>query len=347
MLKQKRRLPYKKYFNLLKSAVHELNANLDPDQVMEVIMRYVKKLIPSEGWSLLLKDEVKGDLVFEKASGVVGDKIRYKRMKLGDGIAGWVAKNRKAVIINDVRKDKRFNPEFDEHTKFKTKSALCVPIISRGKSLGALEILNKRNKNKQFTREDLKILQSFLEPAGITLENAILFKKTQQLIITDELTQLFNYKYVNQYLEEAINKYKKGIERGKLSLIFLDLDGFKEVDDRYGHLAGGEALRCIGNVIKEAAGSNSIVARYGGDEFVVIIPNSEVSLAIETAENIRRSIESYDFFSNLGFSVKITASIGISIFPDIASSVVELIQKADKAMYEVKNSTKNAIRLAN
>lgn len=340
-------MPYKKYFNLLKNAVHELNANLDPDQVMEVIMRYVKKLIPSEGWSILIKDEARGDLVFEKASGVVGDKIRYKRMRLGDGIAGWVAMNKKAVIINDVRKDKRFNPEFDEHTKFKTKSALCVPIISRGKSLGALEILNKRNKSKKFTKEDLKILRSFLEPAGITLENAILFKKTQQLIITDELTQLFNSKYVNQYLEEAINNYKKGVEAGKLSLIFLDLDGFKEVDDKYGHLAGGEALRCIGKVIKEAAPSNSIVARYGGDEFIVIVPNSDASLALEVAENIRKSIEGYDFFSNLGFSVKITASLGISIFPDLASSVVELIQKADKAMYEVKNSTKNAVRLAN
>jgi len=337
---------YKKYFFILKNALHSMNEKLDPDQVMETIMKYVEQLIPSEGWSILLVDENKAELIFERARGTVGDKIKNSRLKIGTGIAGWVAKTGKSVIINDTQKDKRFNSCFDQQTNFTTKTILCAPIISRKKILGAVEIINKKGRTPAFTMADLKLIQSLLEPSGIALENALLFKQTQKLLITDDLTQLYNYRYVNQILEDEIQKDRIHNTGKIISLIFLDLDGFKEVDDKYGHLVGGEALKVIGQEIQKATDTENIVARYGGDEFTIILLDKGIPESLDEAEHIRQTIEAIDFFSLLNINVKITASIGLALYPDHATSMVELIQKADKAMYEVKYSGKNGVRLA-
>lgn len=337
----------KKHYKILKDAVHAMNADLDPEQVMKVIMHYVEKLIPSEGWSIVIKDENIGDLKFEMAAGIVGYKITAKRLPIGNGIVGWVVQTGKHAIIKNAHKDKRFNACFDKNTNFVTKTILCLPIISRGKILGAVEIINRKGKKKIFTIEDYHLLKSMLEPAGIALENAFLFKRVQQLIITDDLTQLYNYRYVHQYLVKAIQDYKQNKKESKISLIFLDLDGFKEVDDNYGHIVGGNALKIIGERIKNAVDENTIVARYGGDEFAIILPDTNANEAVQIAERIRKAIELTDFNSYLNINAKVTASIGIAIFPDHATEMVELIQKADKAMYEVKYATKNNVKLAN
>ncbi len=337
---------YRKRYRILKDAIHSMNADLDPQQVMKVIMHYVEKLIPSEGWSIAIKDENMSDLKFEMAEGIVGNKIISKRLPVGNGIVGWVVQTGKYAIIRDAQKDKRFCSCFDKNTNFATKTVLCVPIISRGKILGAVEIINKKGKNKKFTLDDYNLLKSLLEPAGIALENAFLFKKVQQLIITDDLTQLYNYRYVHQYLEKEIAKCNENNINSRISLIFLDLDGFKEVDDKYGHIIGGEALKIIGQRIKNAIDEKAIVARYGGDEFAIILPNIEATQAIKVAENIRKAIELTNFKELLNIEAKVTASIGIALYPDHAKKMVELIQKADKAMYEVKYATKNNIKLA-
>lgn len=347
LIKERNVRRYKNYYKILKDAVHAMNADLDPEQVMKVIMHYVEKLIPSEGWSIVIKDENVGDLKFEMAAGLVGDKIIAKRLPIGNGIVGWVVQTGKHAIIKNAHTDKRFNACFDKNTNFATKTVLCIPIISRGKILGAVEIINKKGKSKKFTIDDYRLLKSLLEPAGIALENALLFKRVQQLIITDDLTQLYNYRYVHQYLEKTIQDYKENKKGSKLSLIFLDLDGFKEVDDNYGHIVGGNALKIIGERIKNAVDENAVVARYGGDEFTIILPNTDANEAVQVAEKIRRTIELTDFNSYLNVNAKVTASIGIAIFPDHATEMVELIQKADKAMYEVKYSTKNNVKLVN
>ena len=163
-------------------------------------------------------------------------------MKIGEGIAGWVAQTGKPTIVNDTAKDPRFARKFDTKTQFETRSILCAPLISRGRTIGVVEIINKLGG--RFTEADLEILLTLVEPCAIAIENAILFQRTEQLTITDDLTKLFNSRYLNLYIGREIKRCKRhGIP---LSVIFLDLDGFKGINDQYGHLAGSGTLTEVG-----------------------------------------------------------------------------------------------------
>jgi diguanylate cyclase (GGDEF)-like protein len=183
-----------------------------------------------------------------------------------------------------------------------------------------------------------------VEPCAIAIENAILFQRTEQLTITDDLTKLFNSRYLNLYLSREIKRCKRhGIP---LSIIFLDLDGFKSVNDLHGHLAGSATLTEVGTILAQAVRESDILARYGGDEFVVVLPETPAAGALVIAERIRKSIAAHSFLRGQGLEARISASFGIAAYPDHALTPEGLIQKADQAMYRVKERDKNGIEVA-
>jgi diguanylate cyclase (GGDEF)-like protein len=305
-------------------------------------MAKVQQLIPSEAWSMLMVDEGRQELTFELALGEKGKDVSSFRVKIGEGVAGWVAETGKPTIVNDVSQDPRFAKKFDSETHFKTRSILCAPLISRGRTIGVVEIINRRGG--RFTQGDLEILLTLVEPCAIAIENAMLFQRAEQLTITDDLTKLFNSRYLNLYIGREIKRCKRhGIP---LSVIFLDLDGFKGVNDQYGHLAGSRTLTEVGGILAEAVRESDILARYGGDEFVVVLPETPPSGALVIAERIRKAIESHRFLSEQGLAARISASFGIASYPDHALTPEGLIQKADQAMYRVKEKDKNGIEVA-
>jgi diguanylate cyclase (GGDEF)-like protein len=327
---------------ILTDIVKTANSILEPRKVIEVIMGRVQQLIPSEAWSMLMVDEERQELTFELALGEKGKDLSAFRVKIGEGIAGWVAQTGKPTIVNDVARDPRFARRFDSETQFKTRSMLCAPLISRGRIIGVVQVINRLGG--QFTKADLEMLLTLVDPCAIAIENAILFQRTEQLTITDDLTRLFNSRYLNLYIEREIKRCKRhGIP---LSVIFLDLDGFKGVNDRHGHLAGSRTLTEVGGILVEAVRESDILARYGGDEFVVVLPETPPSGALVIAERIRRSIEAHTFLKDQGLEAHISASFGISSYPDHALTPEGLIQKADQAMYRVKGRDKNGIEVA-
>jgi diguanylate cyclase (GGDEF)-like protein len=327
---------------ILTDVVKTANSILEPRKVIEVVMEKIRQLIPSEAWSLLMVDEEKQELVFEAALGAKGRDVSSFRLKLGEGVAGWVAQTGKATIVNDVAHDPRFTPRVDTRTQFETRSILCAPLVSRGRTIGVLEIINKLEG--RFTRNDLDLVLTLVEPCAIAIENAILFQRTEQLTITDDLTRLFNSRYLNLYLGREIKRCKRhGIP---LSVIFLDLDGFKGINDQYGHLAGSGTLTEVGAILAEGVRESDILARYGGDEFVVVLPETPASGALVIAERLRRAVEEHRFLEGQGISARISASFGIATYPDHALSPEGLIQKADQAMYRVKEREKNGIEVA-
>ncbi|MGH9858129.1 MAG: diguanylate cyclase [Acidobacteriota bacterium] len=331
-------------YGILLRIMQAANDKLDPKNVVSTIMDSIKTIIPCEAWSLLLLHQNGNELVFERARGKVADRLARAKLKVGEGIAGWVALHEEPVIVNNVSLDPRFNSSFDQASNFKTRSILCVPLISRGKLIGVVELINRKVSGYRFTRRDLTTLTKLLGPIAVSLHNALLFQETEKLAITDDLTKLYNTRYVHSKLGRMIEERRSTRER--FSLIFLDLDGFKTVNDRYGHLIGAKTLVEIGKIIFSTVGEKDEVARYGGDEFVVLMPGADAIQSREMAERIRHAIVSHDFLAMLPADIKLSASFGISVYPDHADTLTELIQKADNAMYAVKYSGKNAVQLA-
>jgi diguanylate cyclase (GGDEF)-like protein len=331
-----------KRLSILTDVVKTANSILEPRKVIELIMAKIQQLIPSEAWSMLMVDEERQELVFELALGGKGKEVSAFRVKMGEGIAGWVAQTGQPVIVNDVGKDPRFARRFDSETRFKTRSMLCAPLVSRGRTIGVVQVINREQGN--FTKADQQVLLTLVEPCAIAIENAILFQKAEQLTITDDLTKLFNSRYMNLYISREIKRCKRhGIP---LSVIFLDLDGFKGINDQYGHLAGSLTLTEVGRILTQCVRESDILARYGGDEFVAVLPETPASGALVIGERIRKAIEEHVFLTSQSLSARISASIGIAAYPDHALSPEGLIQKADQAMYRVKERDKNGIEVA-
>jgi diguanylate cyclase (GGDEF)-like protein len=218
-----------------------------------------------------------------------------------------------------------------------------MPLISRGRVIGVVKLVN-RQPGDAFSPADQSLVTLLMEPAAIALENAILFKKMEQLSVTDDLTGLYNVRYLNGFLYREIKRSRR--YRLPVSLVFLDMDGFKTVNDRFGHLAGSQTLTEVGRLLRLTVREIDMVARYGGDEFVIILPQTDPAGAMIIADRIREAIQEATFLTGMGLAVRLTASLGVASFPDQGRTRDELIHKADAAMYKVKESGKNGVLTA-
>jgi len=320
-----------------------LTSTLDIKEIMSVIMDKVNDLLEPENWSLLLLDEKKKELFFEIVVGKNRDTMQDVRLKVGEGIAGWVAKTGEPLLVADVENDKRFTKKVDKLTDFKTESVVCVPLKCRGKILGVIELINRVSK-KLYNEGDLLILLIIADYAAIALENATYFQKVQELTVTDDLTKLYNSRYLHEFVDVELKK----VERygGNFSMIFMDLDHFKQVNDTHGHLVGSQLLLEIANVIKDELRDIDFAARYGGDEFVIGMTHTDKAGAHIVAKRLRAHINKSVFLKSAGLKIKITASYGLASVPEDAKNKVELIKLADQAMYYVKNNNRDNIKLA-
>jgi len=317
-----------------------LTSTLDLKQILELIMVKVSRLIEAQNWSLLLKNEVTGELTFDIVVGINRDLIKGVCLEPGEGISGHVIRTGIPMFLLDVKDDPRFSRKVDEMTGFKTKSIICVPLKIHGKILGVIEIVNVKNIALFETRY-LPFLTILTDYTAIAIENSRLFAKIQRMNVTDEYTGLYNARYLHQILEELIENSAR--QNAEFAVVFVDIDNFKRVVDTHGHLLGTKMLKELGQTITDCLFEKDILVKYGGDEYVIILPESNKKEAKKLTEKILSAIRETTYLQSESRPVKATASFGIAMYPSDAGTKKDLLILADKTMYRVKNTTKDAV----
>ncbi len=218
--------------------------------------------------------------------------------------------------------------------------SLMVPLATQGNCHGVIILFNDPNQVVPVLKNEKNI--SFLqEQASRSLENALRFTSTRELLYIDELSGLFNYRYLKVAMEREIKRADR--YSTQLSVLFLDLDNFKAVNDTHGHLVGSNLLKELGQILKNSVREVDVVIRYGGDEYTIILVETGPETALRVGERIRRMIEGHSFLATDGYSIKLTASLGFASYPNDAVGLEDLLELADKAMYAGKAAGKNRI----
>src|SRR5258708_22003894 len=308
---------------------------------MHVILAKVSEMLKPSNWSLLLKDQATGELYFHAAVGAGSDRLLGMRLQPGEGIAGWVAQNNQPLLVKNVHADPRFASRFDKASRFHTKSILCVPLTFKDLTLGVIELVDGEGDGV-FAEEDLRILGTVAEFSAIAIENARNFHKVEELTVLDDHTGLFNSRHLKRQLEsEVVRATRFG---HPVSLIFFDLDHFKQVNDKHGHQAGSRVLHEVGKLLLKTLRSTDVPVRYGGDEFVILMPETSKDQAIAAARRIGAEIAGTHFLADAKFGpLKLSASLGVAAFPDDAHDPEALVRRADEAMYQVKAQCRGGV----
>ena len=330
-----------KQFTALVDVSAVLSSTLELITVLDIIMRESRVVTSAEASSLLLIDKKTDELVFYIAQGEKGEAVKDIRLKMGQGIAGWVAESGESVLVKDAKKDNRFFKGADEKSKFQTRNLMAVPLKGKREIIGVVEVLNKIG-NKSFTKNDLRIFEAFAIQAGIAIENARLY----EMAITDKMTKLFIKRYFNYRIDEEYTRARR--YKHPFGMIMVDIDHFKRYNDTYGHQVGDKVITHVASIIKKIVRSCDIPCRFGGEEFSVIAPETDAKGVYLLGERIRKGIEESIIHTD-AHEIKLTVSVGCSVYPiegyNQELTVPQIIDMADFALYIGKNTGRNAVTL--
>jgi diguanylate cyclase (GGDEF)-like protein len=317
-----------------------MSSILNLNELITFIVRKTTEVLQAQKGSLMLLDEDTGNLIIRGAIGLSTEVLNSTPVKIGDKIAGWVAKQGEPLLVANIETDPRVKRVNREH--YHGKSFISIPLINKDKIHGVLNIADKKDPGQGiFTLDDLNYISIIVNQAAIAIENAQLYTEVTRLAITDALTGLFNHRYFQDHLVNEMNRAKR---YGRpLSLVMFDIDNFKRYNDQYGHLTGDSILRNIGAILKNNAREVDIACRYGGEEFMMILPETDSAGAMAIAEKIRDTVFTCDQREkSLEHVGKITISGGIAQYEKKLEKDT-FIHHTDQALYQAKKEGKNRI----
>ncbi|MBI4430531.1 MAG: sensor domain-containing diguanylate cyclase [Candidatus Omnitrophica bacterium] len=320
----------------LKAVADDFASTLSLTQLADLVVKRTAQVINRGDLVLAYRVDMESGQPQLVASHGVKQEIKA-RSKLGDLFDHWVLKHRQPLLVSDVESDFRFDIVKRE-TDASFRSLIASPMINEGRLIGVLRINGA--KAGEFTTDGLRVLSILAVLASSALTNAILYQKTEELAISDSLTGLYVQRYFRERLEE---EHKRSlISNHPFSVLMCDIDHFKQCNDRLGHAAGDLILKAVSQKLREGVGDNGLVSRYGGEEFVIILPGVKKEAAVILAETLRRSVESVRIEAR-GDELKTTISIGVASFPADTLDPEELLAAADKALYTAKNKGRNLV----
>jgi diguanylate cyclase (GGDEF)-like protein len=296
--------------------------------ILDRVMEHIGSFFGPLNWSLLLVDAEKSELAFAVAVGKGSESLVGTRIPLSEGIAGWVANRGVPAIVESTSSDHRWSDRLDSITGFRTESIIAVPLRSGDKVFGVIELLNRLD-GRPFTAYDMRVLSTIADFAAIGIEKAYYLAEARRISERDPLTGVLN----RRGLQKAAEREKARLQRygGDLSIIVADVDRFKAVNDEFGHAAGDTVLKAVAAALLDGSRCADVVARYGGDEFLVLMP----ATGPEEAEVARLRIQAV--LDKAGWQHRPTFSVSLGCHTSRELDFDELFRESDKDLYRRKS----------
>ena len=308
----------------------------------------LEPLIFADRWTLYLRGDARGtdEAALEPLAvrgGIASEQSspddEWRQALLGDALALTPS----LAVRTSARTVETLN------TTEEGRRILALPLISGERVVGVLEAVRARSDENgssvlEFSSAEVELLVALSAPVAAALANSSRIAEAERLSQTDDLTKLRNARFLRQYLTSEIKRARR--YGSSVTALFLDLDDFKRVNDEQGHLVGSHILMELAAVILASVRDTDVVARYGGDEFVIVLPETGLELATRVAERVRERMAAHAFTGGRRLSLRLSASFGVASFPVHAQSPQQLVARADAAMYEAKAAGKNCVRLA-
>jgi len=324
---------------IILDAYRKISGIFQMDELVDFVAGKTVQITDAEKASLMIIDEDSAELVVMGVNSQEKDR-KGLRMKIGQLVAGWVAQEGEAMLIRDIDSDSRMKIQL-RRAQYKTNSFISLPLKANKRVLGVINVTDKLAQMEVFSEEDLRYLSLLAHQTAAQIENIQLCEKLASLAVTDALTGLFNHRYFQEELTVEILRVQR--YKNHLSLIIFDIDNFKSYNDLYGHLEGDRILKSAAGEIRKNVRQVDIICRYGGDEFVVILPFTNIKEARFVADKIRVSMSKQELFNSKDNKIiRVTLSGGVADFKE-GMTKEEFINRADRALYDAKSESKNKI----
>ena len=316
-----------------------LNSTLELHKLFDLMVNSASRELQAGLVSVMIKE---GEFLTVKAARGMDEKLKRRvRLRVGESITGWVAQHAQPLLIKDITRDKRFKPKA-AHRRYSSESFLSVPIIHKGEVLGVLNCTDKAG-NGEFTEDDLEFMRTMASQAAVAIVNARMMDHIRELADHDGLTGLYNHRFFIERLYQEIERIDR-YKNKPVSLVIIDIDHFKKVNDTYGHQAGNQVLKELAKVLFELTRRVDVICRFGGEEFAIILPQISSSKALIYMERVRKAVEKMRVQTRSEV-ISITVSAGISDYPENCTDADKLLGQADQALYLAKNSGRNCIKV--
>src|SRR6266566_2949965 len=319
-------------------ALHEIaqtiGSSLNLNDTVTLISNKLRAIVPFETCIIFVVDEKSGKAVARHVAGEHADTFNHRRMNVGDGITGWVIANARSMC--------NASPELDlvgvpEEVARNYRGVLVSPLLREDGAFGAITLYSKSRTS--YTTEHVRLLESVCQHASSALNNALTFEKTKESALVDPLTDLPNARGFYMMLEQKIAECQR-MSNESLAVVSMDIDDFKDINDRYGHTIGDRVLASASAVIRKELRQMDILTRYAGDEFVAIMPLASTNMAVSIGERIRTALEEQKFSVRQGTVAQLGISIGVACFPEDGETTEELLTAAARKMQSNKHSRK-------